>query len=80
MTGPKKLLGLPDTRDPLACGTGPCWTSLRCGLRPGKLYRLDLGDLELGQKRVLVLRSKNGEGRCLPMGRWPRHFLERYLE
>ncbi|MBI2911533.1 MAG: tyrosine-type recombinase/integrase [Chloroflexi bacterium] len=80
----EKLLGLPDTSDPLGLRDRAMLELLYgCGLRPGELYRLELGDLELGelgQGRVLVRRSKNGEGRCLPMGRWPRHFLERYLQ
>ena len=50
-----------------------------CGLRAGEAYALTLHDLDLGGQTVTVRRSKNDDGRTLPLNDQAASALQAYL-
>jgi site-specific recombinase XerD len=50
------------------------------GMRRAELGRLDLAHVDLTTNLVHILKAKNCYARVVPINRWARHFLIRYLE
>ena len=51
-----------------------------CGLRAGEVYALTVHDVDLGSQAVTVRRSKNEDGRTLPLTDQAASALESYLK
>ena len=51
-----------------------------CGLRAGEVYALTLHDLDLGSQSITVRRSKNDDGRVLPLNDQATSALQAYLK
>ncbi len=50
-----------------------------CGLRLSEARRLDLADIDLGRRTVLVRKSKHGQSRLVPLPESARVALQTYL-
>jgi integrase/recombinase XerD len=51
-----------------------------CGLRRGEASRLKLEDIDLSERHVRVLKSKNGKGRTTVIAPWAVNVLQEYLD
>lgn len=49
------------------------------GLRSGEAMALNITDIDLAQKQVIVQQTKNHQGRIVPMTRLSVHYLNRYI-
>ena len=55
-------------------------TAYGCGLRAGEIYALELHDLDFSSLSVIVRRSKNDDGRTVPLTLYTASILRAYLK
>jgi len=77
----KQLLSRPDVEEPLGLRDRAILEVLYAsGLRRKELVRLDLYDVDLEKRTLMVRQGKGHKDRMLPLGRWACHYLKLYLE
>jgi len=77
----KQLLSRPDVEEPLGLRDRAILEVFYAsGLRRKELVRLDLYDVNLEKKTLLVRQGKGHKDRMLPLGRWACHYIKLYLE
>ena len=51
-----------------------------CGMRTSELCDLKVGDVDLAEQTVTIVRGKGGKSRVLPIGQYASHYIGVYLE
>ena len=50
-----------------------------CGIRTSELCDLKIGDVDLAEQTVTIVRGKGGKSRVLPIGQYATHYITLYL-
>jgi integrase/recombinase XerD len=50
------------------------------GMRKGELVALNVADFSFERQELVIVTSKSGKGRVVPVGEYARHFTEAYLK
>lgn len=76
-----KLIEEPDTTKPIGIRDRAIMEMLYgTGIRMGELQKLEVYDISLKDKEVMINESKNNRGRLLPMTESVYYWLEKYLK
>ena len=51
-----------------------------CGIRTSELCDLKVGDTDLAEQTVTIVRGKGGKSRVLPIGQYATHYIALYLK
>jgi len=51
-----------------------------CGLRTTELCRLKIGDVNLKDQTVTIVKGKGGKSRIVPIGQYAAYYIQQYLE
>lgn len=57
-----------------------CELFYSCGIRTSELLNLELNDIDLGNKQIMIRQGKGSKDRVVPIGEIARGYLEEYLD